>query len=137
MASMYLSRLICDGCAEDIKDRIWLKSKWGTMYTTRERWETVIGYDDETMYDSANYPKHCDDDEDSGRPDHCTNGADCVNAQELAHGGKVGYFFGISLTGRGAEYVRNAVRRDIAIGCLKSVACTVWMPFYDYIDYEG
>jgi hypothetical protein len=136
MAAFYQAALYCDDCADVIRERIWLESDWGTTYSIRKSWEDAIGYDDETMYDSDDYPKWCDDDEESDRPDHCANGEDCVNAQELEDGSKCGYFFGNSLTEDGEEYVRNKVREDIAIGCTDQVACAIWMPYYDWIDYS-
>jgi len=106
------------------------------MYTDRKSWEKAFGYDDESLYDSDDYPKWCDDDEESDHPDHCANGEDCVNAQECGVG-KVGYFFGNSLTEAGVGYVRTMVRDDVALGYTDSVACAIWRPYYNWIDYEG
>jgi len=135
MAAIYQAELYCNECADVIRYRIWLECAWGATYTSRERWEKAIGYDDETLYDSDNYPKWCDDDEESDHPDHCANGEECINAEECGDG-KVGYFFGNSLTEAGVGYVRTMVRDDIALGYPDSVACTVWMPYYSHIDYS-
>jgi hypothetical protein len=135
MASIYQRTLYCDDCADDIRERIWLESEWGTTYTDQKSWEEAIGYADETMYDSDDYPHRCDDDEESDHPDHCASGAECINAQELEDGSRCGYFFGNSLTDVGVEYVKAAVREDIEAGIDDGVSCTIWRPFYDWIDY--
>jgi len=137
MAAFCQARLICDDCADIIRDRIWLESEWGPTYNDRKAWEKAVGYDGDCLYASDEYPKYCDDDEESDTPDHCANGDDCVNAQELEDGNRCGYFFGNSLTEEGAKYVKDAVREDIEAGIDDGVSCTVWMLFYDWIDYEG
>jgi hypothetical protein len=137
MAAIYQATLYCDDCADVIRERIWLASAWGSTYTDRKSWEEAIGYNDESLYDSDDFPKYCDDDEESNTPDHCASGAECINAQELASGFKVGYFFGNALNSKGAEYVKDAVREDTEVGHHGSIACTVWMPFYNWIDYEA
>jgi hypothetical protein len=132
MAAIYQADVWCDDCADSIKDRI-----CSELWSDRGNSETPDGtavaefasrddlYDhlifmDERQYDSDEFPKYCDDDEECDCPQHC---ADC------------GYFFGNSLTTDGADYVRETVREDVESGCVDSVACTVWMPYYDWIDY--
>ncbi len=66
---------------------------------------------------------------------HCAAGPDCVNAKVLDDFTKVGYFFGNSLTDEGELYLKDAVIEDVGLGYVDSVACTVWMPYYDWIDY--
>ena len=135
MAAIYQAKLYCDDCADDIRERIWLESEWGTIYNHQKQWEEAIGYDDEELYDSNNYPKWCHDDEESDTPDHCSNGDECINGEELEDGSKCGYFFGNSLTEAGEAYVKAAVCEDIEAGIDDGVSCTVWMPYYSYIDY--
>ncbi len=136
MAAIYQTTLYCDDCANVIREHIWLKSEWGTTYPDRKQWEAAIGYADETMYDDTDYPHRCDDDEESDHPEHCANWEECINAQECGDNDKVGFFFGNSLNSKGIKYVRTRVRKDIAAGYPDHVACAIWMPFYDWIDYS-
>jgi len=133
MAGIYCSDIFCDECIEDIKETIWLNNS-ETLDELRNEWEEREGFDDETHYDSGEYPKHCRDDEESDCPQHCGNGSDCLNAEEYIDGEKCGYFFENALTSVGSDYVREEVREDLEGGC-ESVATKLWMPFYDYIDY--
>lgn len=136
MAAMYLADILCDDCAERTRNYLWSISDDGATYANREDWEEANGLDDEHQYDSHDYPKRCDDDEESDSPDHCAEQMDCINAEELFDGGKIGYFFGNSLTSEGADYVKATVREDEEAGFTDSVACTIWKPFYDWIDYD-
>jgi hypothetical protein len=136
MAAIYQADIWCDDCADSIRDRIWLDSRWGATYPSRKSWEKAIGFDDERMYDSDDYPKYVDDDEECDCPQHCASQVDCINAEEFADGDKVGYFFGNSLTEEGAEYVKEAVREATGAGRDHSVALDIWKPFYDWINYS-
>ena len=135
MAAIYQADIWCDDCAYAIKGRIWAESEDHPAPSNIEAWEKGVGYDDERNYDSAEYPKHCDDDEESDCPQHCAAGPDCLNAYRYDGENLSGYFFGNSLTPEGEDYVVDAVKEDVASGCVDSVACTVWMPYYDWIDY--
>jgi hypothetical protein len=137
MAAIWQADVWCDDCADSVKDRLWAESEDGPTYSTRADWEVDAGYADSRNYDSDEYPKDCDDDEESDCPDHCAAGADCINAEVIDDCIKIGYFFGNSLTTDGADYVRNTVIEDVTAGDVDSVACTVWMPYYDWIDYFG
>ena len=134
MAAIYQADVWCDNCADSIKDWHWAESEEGATFSRREDWEESVGYDDERNYDSGEYPKDCDDDEECDCPQHCASGPTCINAEVP---GEVGYFFGNSLTPEGEVYVKDAVREDVEMGYTDSVACTVWMPYYDWIDYGG
>jgi hypothetical protein len=136
MAAIYQADIWCDDCADTIRERIWLESEYGPTYNNRKEWEEAFEFDDRSEYDSDEYPEYCDDDEACDYPQHCAAGAMCINAEVLAGGGKVGYFFGNSLTSDGAAYVKTTVREDTEAGFDESVACTIWKPHYDWIDYE-
>ena len=142
MAAIYQAGVWCDDCADSIRDRIcdelW-ERKCGPCcpdYTNVDEFDCRDDLDDhlrgmdERSYDSGEYPKDCDDDEECDCPQHCAAGPSCINAED-----SVGYFFGNSLTTDGADYVKDAVREDVESGHTDSVACTVWMPYYDWIDY--
>ena len=137
MAAIWQADVWCDDCADSIRNRLWAESDDGPTYSNRADWEESVGYDDERSYDSGEYPKRCDDDEESDCPDHCAAGADCVNAEVIDDDFKVGYFFGNSLTDEGEVYVKEAVIADVESGDFDSVACLIWMPYYDWIDYGG
>jgi len=135
MAAIYQADIWCDDCADSIKDHIWAESKEGATFSLRIDWEESVGYNDERNYDSGEYPKGCDDDEECDCPQHCAAGPDCINAEGDADDYKYGYFFRNSLTLDGEDYVKEMVTEDVASGYADSVACTVWMPYYDWIDY--
>lgn len=71
--------------------------------------------------DSNQYPQYCDNNQESDTPEHC---ADC------------GVFFENDLTTDGADYVKETVREDIEFGHTDTIALTVWMPYYDWIDFD-
>jgi len=135
MAAIYQADVWCDGCAEEIRNDHYAGRIDQERGLSREEWEVVRGFDDETNYDSDEYPKHCSDDEESDCPQHCAAGAECVCAEKMSDGTKVGYFFGNNLTTNGADYVAEAVRDDLAAGRNDSPAVEIWMLHYDHIDY--
>jgi|GEM_PF-5424252 len=128
MAAIYQADVWCDGCAEEIKNRLFAEDPKKSTYDNRREWESDKGYDDERLYDSDDYPKYCIDYEESDTPEHCAAGSGCVNAEDVAGFGKVGYFFGNDLTEEGEEYVKEAVRDGGPVAEL-------WKEFYDYLDY--
>jgi hypothetical protein len=143
MAVIYAADVFCDDCADEIRLNVLrelrradgLVTPVGFVYGS-DGWEFSFDPDDERDYDSDEYPKHCSDDEESDCPQHCGSHEDCVNAEVLSDGSKVGYFFGNELTTDGADYVRNAVREDIESGDTDSVACAIWYDGYGWIDWE-
>lgn len=148
MAAIYAADIWCDDCAEEIKARI-CADLWanrtidecpdGTAvseFDNREDLDEYLRGMDERNYDSDSYPKYCSDDVESDCPQHCAALADCVNPVIMSDGSKVGYFFGNSLTSDGVDYVKDAVREDIAAGCIDSVAVEIWFEEYDWIDWE-
>ena len=135
MAAIYQADVWCDDCTDSIKDRLWAESEDGATFSLRIDWEESVGYDDERNYDSDEYPKDCDDDEECDCPQHCAAGPDCINAEVIDDDFKIGYFFGNSLTTDGADYVKEIVAEDVVSGRVDSVACTIWMPYYYWIDY--
>ena len=69
--------------------------------------------------DTNEYPQYGGDGE-SDCPEHC---------------GHCGEFIGNDLTSEGEDYVARAVAEDLLAGCKDTVACTVWMAYYHWIDY--
>jgi len=62
--------------------------------------------EDESSYDSDEYPKAGPDDEEADCPQHCAAGEDCLDAVTLPSGQKVGAILG-GLTIEGVDYVRR------------------------------
>ena len=117
MCVIYQADVYCDDCGRDIVRRLKGEGK------------NPADFDDENLYDSDEYPKDGDDDEESDSPQHCGNGADCVNAIVLSDGSKVGCLIGTNLTSEGMDYVREAVQEG------GMVAREVWRDEFDYIDF--
>jgi hypothetical protein len=111
---IYAAETWCDDCGEKIKRALRLDGTVDAMIADG------ADPDDERTYDSGEYPKGPYDIGESDSPEHC---ADCR------------VFLENDLTSEGADYVRDAVREDIATGDLDSIAITEWMPYYDWIDY--
>jgi len=83
--------------------------------------------DDQTSYDSGEYPKLCSDIGESDCPQHCGCGEDCLNAYEVADDWKIGVWLENDLTTDGVEYVREA--------CQESNPVTeYWRTIFDAYD---
>jgi hypothetical protein len=65
---------------------------------------------DEWSYDSDEYPKHVGNDEESDTPTNCKAGDDCLEADTLPSGRKIGKQFG-ELTTDGVAYLREAIAK--------------------------
>jgi len=110
MPAIYQADVWCDSCAADIRDRI-----IGEGFAPAHP-------DDETTYDSDEYPKSMSDDESADSPQHCASGADCLEGVELSDGTKVGCLFG-DLTPEGLDYVREAIREG-------GIVSEYWRQYY-------
>lgn len=157
MAAIYCADVYCDECADRIKYDVVdaLLGSDGSFdpdgllglidpddmaeaasgNSRHEQILEIVGYIDDLGghgFDSDEYPKDCDDDEESDSPQHCGSHAECIDYEELKDGTRVGHFFRNSLTTDGEDYVREAVRDGEEGG----VARELWMPEYDYIDFE-
>ena len=117
MAYIYQADLWCDDCGEAIRERLTAEGK------------APDDPDDEYSYDSDNYPKSCGDDEESDSPQHCAAREDCLKAEELPSGRKVGYLFG-ELTMEGIKYVALSVAES------KSEVTDLWVEYYTDQGYD-
>lgn len=135
MAGIYCADIYCDACINDIKSRLWAACDDGGC-ESRDEWEESMGYDDERNYDSDEYPKWCDDDEESDSPQHCGSHGECLDPYVDTDGEKYGYFFGNTLTAAGEHYVIETVREDRRAGRDDSIACTLWADCYSYLDFS-
>lgn len=149
MGAIYTADVWCDGCADKIKEDI-ASDLWdnrqnavcpdGTNVNEFASCAALHNYlcgMDERDYDSGEFPKYCDEDDESDCPEHCAGGPNCENPTVLSDGYKVGKFFGNNLTGDGANYVKEMVDDDLLDGNMDSVAVMLWMPYYDYLNYVG
>ena len=65
--------------------------------------------DDETTYDSGEWPKFMPENEESDTPQHCGSHGDCLEADVLPSGRKVGKLLSRSLTADGEQYVKEYI----------------------------
>ena len=105
LAYIYQADLWCESCGESIRDDI-----------------IAAGHapedpDDETSYDSNEYPKGpCDDGGgEADSPQHCAAHRKCINALQL-HGMLFGCALENPLTADGVAYVREAVANGGRLG---------------------
>ena len=104
---VYQAALLCEGCGEAERESL---DAGG---------DGPEDPDDESTYDSDDYPKGPTEEGESDTPSHCDH----------CH-----VFLESDLTSEGVEYVRDAVQRARAAGRVESVALTEWAPFYCWID---
>jgi len=116
MAYIYQADIYCDECGEKIKEYL------------RGIDEVPSDPDDESSYDSDEYPKWGRDDEECDCPQHCGSHEHCENAIELSDGSQVGCLIGNNLTSYGVEYVKQAVAEG------GMVAREVWATEFDWVD---
>ncbi len=96
MPYIYQADIYCDPCGDAICDEL-----------------TIEGHepddlDDESTFDSSEYPKQVRDDEKSDLPRECSNRNRCQEAITLPSGLKIGKPIG-ELTPDGVEYLRRAI----------------------------
>jgi len=138
MAGIYCADIYCDNCTDKIKDDICvdlfscvenatnmdndglLNLVDLTEVSDSDGIRDQLDHASEHYYDSSEYPKWCDESDESDCPQHC---------------GQCHEFLYNDLTTDGANYVRDIVNEDLLSGCMDSVAVLEWMTYYDYIDY--
>lgn len=121
MAYIYCADIYCDDCGKACKEDI------------ERAGHAPADPDDEHTYDSDDYPKWADDDDETDSPQHCGNHEHCLNAIELPSGRKIGALIGTNLTTHGAEYLREMLAEND--GCPEVHA--FWRgEFSDYLDSD-
>lgn len=95
MAFIYCADVYCDDCGNAIRKRL------------TEEGKAPADPSDEWSYESDDFPKCADDDEESDTPEHCAVGENCINAIEIEDG-RVGLLFG-ELTSDGENYVEDSI----------------------------
>jgi len=96
MAYIYCADIYCDSCGEDICRRL------------TEEGFAPDDPNDERSYDSGEFPKNVGEWEESDTPTNCGSGEDCLEAETLPSGYKIGKQFG-ELTGEGVRYLKEAI----------------------------
>jgi hypothetical protein len=92
MAYAYNADIFCDRCGNAIK------------FALRADHKGPEDEDDQSSFDSDDFPKWADEDEATDCPQHCGAGEECKDAIDL-EGRKVGALIGSNLTREGIEYV--------------------------------
>lgn len=100
MAAIYQADCYCDDCADEIRKQIQNDGK------------APEEPDNESSYDSDEYPKRMSDDEEADTPQHCGCGEECLNAIKLPSGRKVGALLSDNLTTDGVNYVKKYIDAD-------------------------
>jgi hypothetical protein len=101
MAYIYQADLYCNSCGQEIIDRLTLECK------------APEDPENEYSYDSDDFPKYVDaESEESDSPQHCGNHEDCLEAETLPNGRKIGALLGTCLTSYGLEYVLDCIKND-------------------------
>ncbi len=96
MPAIYQADCWCDSCAERIRTNLDFEGK--TPASTDER-----------AYDSNEYPKYMSEDEESDCPQHCGALIECLEAEILQDGTKIGALLSRSLTDAGKQYVKEYI----------------------------
>src|SRR5579872_2144032 len=90
---IYQADVWCDDCGREIREEL------------NQAGKAPDDPGDESSYDSDNYPKRSyKGDHESDSPSHCASGPECLNAEILPDGTKIGMIFG-ALTNDGVLYV--------------------------------
>lgn len=106
----------CQACGDAIRARLDAEGK------------TPSDPDDETTYDSGDYPKPVQDDVEflTSSPEHCAARADCVDAIVLGEDFKIGAWLGNHLDELGARFV---LERNLASPA--SLLARLWARLYE------
>lgn len=117
MCYMYQAALWCEDCGRSMC----------AMLLREKAVPTGFDPDDESSYDSDDFPKECDVSEESDSVQHCEAGRDCLNALYVpewdtpatkgtaAEGGKVGCWLKNDLTTEGIEHLRGEIEGDLLL----------------------
>jgi hypothetical protein len=92
----------CDSCGKAIKNHILAECSP----------EDAERFQDEHQYDSDEFPKWMNSDEESDSPCHCGSHEDCLEAETLPDGSKIGALLSTSLTDYGVEYLREMLTEN-------------------------
>lgn len=122
MSYIYQADVWCDDCGRAICKR--LKREGLAPENPGDEW----------TFDSDEYPKRADDDDEADTPQHCAAGEQCINAIDLPSGDKVGLLFG-ELTRDGVEYVKEAIA-ETEEGLGSKEVTDLWQQHYRDKGYD-
>ena len=120
MPAIYQADTWCDSCSEAIREQLLAE----TPEADRSR------FDNERNYDSDEFPKVMGDDEESDCPQHCAGHGECLEAEVLPDGEKIGALLSTSLTAEGERYVKEVVAEGGAVA-------EFWRERFDWIDFPS
>lgn len=120
MPYIYQSDCWCDSCGEAIATRLRANASEAE----------IIDWSDERYYDSDEYPKWMNADEEWDSPQHCGSGPDCLEYVQLSDRRKIGALLSISLTSDGEVYVQEQVAIDP-----DNPVCQFWKEQFSWIDW--
>lgn len=118
MPYIYQAALWCDSCGQAICERLTAEGA------------APADPDDEYSYDSDDFPKYVATPGESDSPDHCNAGPDCLEAEILSDGSKVGALLSDELTSVGVEYVKEAVAEGGPVA-------EFWRDSFSWIDFPS
>lgn len=129
MAGIWNADIYCDDCIKLIKAErkaALMAGDGGKTGLTEAEFDAI--YCNEHNYDSDEYPKWADDDEETDAPQHCGSHAECLEAEVLPSGTKIGKLIGTSLTSDGVEYVKEQVAEGGEVA-------DFWRKEFDWITF--
>ncbi|KKN50730.1 hypothetical protein LCGC14_0629920 [marine sediment metagenome] len=94
MPAIYQADTWCDSCADAIREQLNPNN---------------LPIASENEYDSDEYPKWINKDEEADCPQHCGSHEKCLEAITLPDSTKIGALLSTSLTTQGVEYVTEAI----------------------------
>lgn len=100
---MFQGALYCENCGLAIQEKI------------RKDGKEPEDEDDERSFDSDDFPKgpFGDGGGEADSVHHCDSNERCLNAIELPCGSKIGAWLGNDLTGEGAEWLSNSIKKSM------------------------
>lgn len=87
--------------------------------------------DDERTFDSDEYPKYCGEDEESDGPQHCAAMDECLEAEVLSDGSRVGALLSTSLTTYGVDHLKEMVAEGG-----NPALHEFWKSQFDWVDFR-
>ena len=101
MPAIYNADVWCDSCADKIRQSVRDERALAGLPPIDEQ--------DEYSYDSDEFPKYMNDDEESDSPQHCASNEECLEAIVLPSGRKIGALLSAELTSDGVKYVEEYI----------------------------
>ncbi len=120
---IYAADIWCEACGEAIKERLIAEGK------------APENPNDEHTYDSGDFPKGPDSDGGGSAdcPQHCGANGDCLNAEVLSNGMKVGAFLRNPLTSDGYDYLLEQCRDQNG----NKEVLAIWRDYYGSDRHDG